>query len=212
MNTTPRFADSKAVIAYLAEKFPQCFVVKGEAKPLKIGVFQDLAERLSDEDQLSKTQLRVAIRHYTTSWRYLRCIKDGQKRVDLDGNEGESLTAEHIQHAKEKLAESQARAKQNRAKQAPAADETKKRRAPKAKLSSKPVKPKAENKPKAEKAVEGKKVDDVTALSEQQRVEVLLGKAPMKAVVLDINKDDVRVQLDSGMIIKVKPEHLFAKS
>lgn len=210
MNTTPKFADSKAVISYLAEKFPQCFIVKGEAKPLKIGLFQDLAARLTEEDQLSKTQLRVAIRHYTTSWRYLRCIKEGQKRIDLDGNEGEVLSAEHIEHAKVKLAESQARAKQKRP--AKATDGTKQPRKAVPKVSSKPAKAKVERKPKAEKTVEGKKIADVKALSENQQVEVLLGKAPMKAVVLDINKDDVRVQLDSGMIIKVKPEHLYAKS
>ncbi|MDX1269394.1 MAG: ProQ/FINO family protein, partial [Oceanisphaera sp.] len=30
-------------MAYLAECFPKCFVATGEAKPLKIGIFQDLA-------------------------------------------------------------------------------------------------------------------------------------------------------------------------
>ena len=39
----------KEVIAYLAEKFPLCFITEGEVKPLKIGLFQDLAEALAEQ-------------------------------------------------------------------------------------------------------------------------------------------------------------------
>ena len=42
------------------EKFPLCFIAEGEAKPLKIGLFQDLAEALKDDEHVSKTQLRQA--------------------------------------------------------------------------------------------------------------------------------------------------------
>ncbi len=44
---TEKLKNSKEVIAYIAECFPKCFTLEGEAKPLKIGIFQDLAERLS---------------------------------------------------------------------------------------------------------------------------------------------------------------------
>ncbi len=36
--------------------FPKCFTLEGEAKPLKSGIFQDLAERLN-EDEKSKRRL-----------------------------------------------------------------------------------------------------------------------------------------------------------
>ncbi|OKK25418.1 hypothetical protein BST87_25040, partial [Salmonella enterica subsp. enterica serovar Typhi] len=77
---------SKEVIAFLAERFPQCFSAEGEARPLKIGIFQDLVERVGGEMNLSKTQLRAALRLYTSSWRYLYGVKAGAIRVDLDGN------------------------------------------------------------------------------------------------------------------------------
>ena len=54
-----KLTDTKAIIAYLVEKFPLCFIAEGEAKPLKIGLFQDLAEALKDDERVSKTQLRA---------------------------------------------------------------------------------------------------------------------------------------------------------
>ncbi len=35
MENTEKLANSKEVIAYIAERFPECFTVEGEAKPLK---------------------------------------------------------------------------------------------------------------------------------------------------------------------------------
>lgn len=66
MENSEKLANSKEVIAYIAERFPKCFILEGEAKPLKIGIFQDLAERLSDDPKVSKTQLRAGLRQYTS--------------------------------------------------------------------------------------------------------------------------------------------------
>lgn len=71
MENQPKLNSSKEVIAFLAERFPLCFTAEGEARPLKIGIFQDLVERVQGEENLSKTQLRSALRLYTSSWRYL---------------------------------------------------------------------------------------------------------------------------------------------
>ena len=109
MENTEKLKNSKEIVAYLVEKFPACFIAEGEAKPLKIGIFQDLAERLADDARVSKTMLRSALRQYTSSWRYLHGLKAGQARVDLDGNPGELLTEEHIEHAKLDLKESKER-------------------------------------------------------------------------------------------------------
>lgn len=86
MENQPKLNSSKEVIAFLAERFPRCFSAEGEARPLKIGIFQDLVERVGGEMNLSKTQLRSALRLYTSSWRYLYGVKPGATRVDLDGN------------------------------------------------------------------------------------------------------------------------------
>ena len=82
MSEPEKLTKSKDVIAYLAEQFPNCFSLKGDAKPLKIGIFEDLAKRLEDDEKVSKTRLRTALRHYTNSWRYLYSIKAGEARVD----------------------------------------------------------------------------------------------------------------------------------
>lgn len=42
MENTEKLKNSKEVIAYIAECFPKCFTLEGEAKPLKIGIFRIL--------------------------------------------------------------------------------------------------------------------------------------------------------------------------
>ena len=96
MENTEKLKNSKEVIAYIAECFPKCFTLEGEAKPLKIGIFQDLAERLNDDPKVSKTQLRAALRQYTSSWRYLHGVKPGATRVDLDGNSAGAVSYTHL--------------------------------------------------------------------------------------------------------------------
>lgn len=211
MNSTAKLADNKAIIAYLAEKFPKCFTLKGDAQPLKIGLFQDLAERLSDDEMVSKTQLRGAIRHYTTSWRYLRGTKAGAKRIDLDGNAGDELTTEHVEHAQKVLAESQKKAKARNDEKAPKVAKTTKPSAEKAKRAQVPVRDKAK-KVAVTKELTGEKIVDTAALTINQHVLVTLGKAPMKGVIVDITRSEAKVQLLSGMVVKVKPEHLLAQS
>ena len=66
MESPEKFTNSKEVIAFLAETFPKCFSIEGEARPLKIGIFQDLATRLEEEERVSKTLLRSTLRHTPT--------------------------------------------------------------------------------------------------------------------------------------------------
>ena len=60
MENQPKLNSSKEVIAFLAERFPHCFSAEGEARPLKIGIFQDLVDRVAGEMNLSKT-LRAGV-------------------------------------------------------------------------------------------------------------------------------------------------------
>ena len=96
----------KEVIAYLAEKFPYCFSVEGEAKPVKIGLFGDLSAALADDETVSKTQLRQALRGYTMSWRYLAACKPNAVRVGLQGEEAGIVDEQQAEHAAQTLAQS----------------------------------------------------------------------------------------------------------
>ncbi|MCX9112756.1 RNA chaperone ProQ [Aeromonas veronii] len=210
MENTEKLKNSKEIVAYLVEKFPACFVAEGEAKPLKIGIFQDLAERLADDARVSKTMLRSALRQYTSSWRYLHGLKAGQARVDLDGNPGELLTEEHIEHAKQALKESKERVFASRRTNTKEKDEkAKKPRRPAVRKTEKAdvaAKPKAVAKaPVADAPLV--KVDAAT-LKVGQDVRVVMGKFPVPATIKEVTKDDVQVQLQTGMMVRVKSEHL----
>lgn len=227
MENQPKLNSSKEVIAFLAERFPHCFSAEGEARPLKIGIFQDLVERVEGEMSLSKTQLRSALRLYTSSWRYLYGIKAGAIRVDLDGNDCGALDEQHVEHARKQLEEAKARVQAQRAEQqakkreaAAAAGESeeaprrerKPRPAPRRKeggeqkvRADKPV-AKPQRAPKEERHTP---VSDLSVLSVGQSLKVKAGNNAMDATVVEITKDGVRVQLTSGMSMIVRAEHLM---
>lgn len=206
MEQTQKPNTTKAVLAYLIELFPQCFIKEGEAKPLKIGIFQDIAERLSEDENVSKTQIRAALRQYTSSWRYLYGVKEGAKRVDLDGNEGDVVEQEHIEHAKEQLDASKAKVQARRKE---AAKSQAKEQA--AKKKSKPNVKKRVNVKKASaaksKAVESRLIKS-EEIVEGREVKVNMGKGDMPASIVEIQKDGIRVRLANGLVMSVKQEHL----
>ena len=205
MENIQKFANSKEVIAFLAETFPKCFSVSGEAKPLKIGIFQDLAEALSEESRVSKTQLRSSLRHYTNSWRYLESVTEGAHRVNLNGENDAIIEAEHADHAKQQLAESKAKAAEKRKSQKkPVAkrstEKTQQFSKVKAtnnakKSGTKPANP-SSNRPVPQKLTS----EDMVVGT---KVTVKLGKVPMPAVITEIAKDGIHIQLDTGMVVKV---------
>ncbi len=207
---------TKEIIAYLAEKFPACFSIEGPAKPLKIGIFQDLAERLTDDETVSKTRLRQALRHYTSSWRYLKSVKLGSIRVDVDGNDAAEIDQAQADYAAKTLKESQEKfgnkkTNDNKAKKQyndrkssvsskEKADQKAKFKAVKSSKPSKPSKPKVEAKltqAAAEAIVVGKKV------------KVQLSNSPMNAIITEVSGKDVSVQLDSGMVVKTQAKNIF---
>ncbi|MGL6260474.1 RNA chaperone ProQ [Vibrio sp. WXL103] len=206
MENTEKLKNSKEVIAYIAECFPKCFTLEGEAKPLKIGIFQDLAERLAEDEKVSKTQLRAALRQYTSSWRYLHGVKPGAVRVDLDGNECGVLEDEHVEHAKTTLAESKARVNARRKEQAQKAKQEAKANKPKANKPKPRRNPAKANKPQP---VETRPLNADEMIIGKQ-VNVNMGKGNMGATIVEINKEDVRVQLANGLQMVVKAEHLRA--
>lgn len=234
MENQPKLNSSKEVIAFLAERFPLCFSAEGEARPLKIGIFQDLVERVQGEESLSKTQLRSALRLYTSSWRYLYGVKVGAQRVDLDGNPCGELEQQHVDHARQQLEEAKARVQAQRAEQnakkreaagesadaeprrpRPAGKKPAARReggaAPENRKPRPQTRPQQARQPRAAKEESPQRpvpVTDISKLQIGQEIKVRAGQSAMDATVLEIAKDGVRVQLSSGLAMIVRAEHL----
>ena len=222
--TSVKATNVKDVLAYLAQQFPACFSLTGEAKPLKIGIFQDLAQRLNDDESVSKTQLRQALRVYTSAWRYLEATKEGVARVDLDGTAGELIDASQAEHAQKTLDESKAKAAEKRkakiaearAKQAAAApsDKPAYKKAPNKKPATPSKSTKVNQKPERQATTPAQ---PAVALQQAAQSDVVvgakvllkLGQNPMPATVLEIHKEDVTVQLGSGMVIKTRQDSLY---
>ncbi|KAA9001705.1 RNA chaperone ProQ [Affinibrenneria salicis] len=233
MENQPKLNSSREVIAFLAERFPLCFTAEGETRPLKIGIFQDLIARVPESDNVSKTQLRSALRLYTSSWRYLYGIKPGAQRVDLDGNPCGELEQQHVDHARKQLEDAKARVQAQRAEQ-----QAKKRASGDAAPASRPANRKPavrregkgaadarkpqpagqkvnrSSSPRPARAANGEQpqqhvaVTDISRLKIGQEIKVRAGKSAMDATVLEIAKGEVRVQLASGLAMIVRAEHL----
>ncbi|MCC2604374.1 RNA chaperone ProQ [Planctobacterium marinum] len=211
MDTSEKFSDSKQVIQFLTETFPACFTSEGDAKPLKIGIFQDLAEALKDEPRVSKTLLRSSLRHYTNSWRYLYSIKEGADRVSLDGSADAKVEKDHEDHAQLQLKESKQKVAERKKSEAKARqqDGEKKNYKNKSKANGKTAPDNAKlkerkapaNRPKPEKLTDS----DLVAGT---KVSVKVGKSPMPATIVEVGKDGIQVILDSGMQIKVQQDNL----
>jgi ProP effector len=207
MDNQQKFSNSKEVIGFLVEQFPACFSNKGDAKPLKIGIFQDLAERLENDERVSKTLLRSSLRHYTNSWRYLHSIKKGAQRIDLNGQDVAAIEDEHVEHAKKQLDESKAKVAEKRKELKASVPDVKtnykKKEAPKFKTTTKVViKEQARVKqPPAERLEQAHMITGTA-------VTVKIGKSPMPATITDVSKDGIQVQLASGMVVKVQLENL----
>ena len=194
-----KLTNTKDIIAYLAEKFPLCFILEGEAKPLKIGLFQDLAEALQDDERVSKTQLRQALRQYTSNWRYLHGCREGAVRVDLQGNPAGVLEAEHVAHAAQQLAEAKARVAEKRKAEAAAK---------KAQQKQRPRKPANKNTKHFNKP--SLSAVDFSQISVGSVVKVKAGDHAKKATVVEVLKDSARVELENGLVMSVAADRLFA--
>lgn len=212
MENQEKFSNSKEVIAFLAETFPKCFSLTGDAKPLKIGIFQELSEHLKEEQRLSKTLLRSSLRHYTNSWRYLHSVKVGAHRVDLDGNNGDEIEKEHADHAIQQLAESKAKVAEKRKATKPVRNDgksvdTKSYKDKKEKVSNEKNKGTKVGKVNSTKQLAPAKLTD-SDLVVGTEVTVKVGKSPLPATITEISKDGVHVQLQTGMLVKVQIDNL----
>tara|TARA_B110000240_G_C13285077_1_gene361768 strand:+ start:31 stop:702 length:672 start_codon:yes stop_codon:yes gene_type:complete len=216
---------SKEIIAYLNEKFPECFSIEGVAKPLKIGIFQELATKLAEDEKVSKTRLRQALRHYTSSWRYLKSIKSGGFRIDLAGENAEVIDDAQAEYALKTLKESQEKfgnkkpTDKNNQKQYKGTDKVPNKNSNKEPVDTEKRKAKfksvkSTNTTKTtivNKEVKPLKALESSTINVSQKVRVKLGNAPMKATITEISGKDISVQLDSGMVVKTQIKNIYSE-
>ncbi|WOH39536.1 RNA chaperone ProQ [Thalassotalea fonticola] len=204
---------SKEIIAHLVEKFPACFSIEGKVKPLKIGIFQELATELESDEKVSKTQLRQALRHYTSSWRYLKSIKAGNHRVNLVGEDAELIDQEQADFAAKTLKESQDKFanKKTQDKKENTSYKGTKAGDKGSTVASKP-KPRVG---KAKKMPAKPKVKltqaEANSLTAGMNVMVQVGNSPLDATITEVAGKDVSVQLTSGMVVKTQADKIFTK-
>ena len=221
MNDVTKLSTSKDILAYLAEQFPACFVLTGAIQPLKIGIFDDLAARLADDPKVSKTRLRSAVRHYTNSWRYLRCIKVGSERLDLDGKAAGLVEASHADHAQQQLAEAKAQLADKKAANTSQVDtaaqpdknakahRSKRAQPPRSNPSAaakvrtsaarpQPAAPKPSLKPAA-----------AADLKVGQQVQVKVANNTVSGQITEIDRNDLQVQLHNGLTVKVQYDAVY---
>ncbi|PJG86574.1 RNA chaperone ProQ [Conservatibacter flavescens] len=206
---TQKFTNNKEIIAYLAEKFPLCFSTEGEAKPLKVGIFQDLSEALEGDERVSKTQLRQVLRQYTSNWRYLHGCREGAQRVDLQGNACGVLEKEHAEHAAEQLQTAKAKLAEKRAAEKAANAKPHKKGRNKISTSGQEAQSRKTNTHLKRKPKLDLTSVDMEKLSVNDVVKVKAGDRTQHATVLEVYKDSARVQLNNGLVISVNADRLF---
>ncbi|MGQ7260365.1 ProQ/FINO family protein [Vreelandella sp. V005] len=94
---TAKTPSPHALLNQWYERYPNAFF-KGHTKPLKIGIHQDLAEREAWPNKL----IRRALANYVNLPRYIKAVRAGAERVDLDGQPAGKVDKEAAQHASEK--------------------------------------------------------------------------------------------------------------
>jgi ProP effector len=100
------FEHIKDTLELLYKTFPKVFVKDGDARPLKIGIFEELKAKVADMEELSVSKVRAALRLYTSRLKYLYSVKEGVPRIDIEGNEcGDTVSVEHANYAKERIKE-----------------------------------------------------------------------------------------------------------
>jgi ProP effector len=98
-----------ATFELLASIWPNCFSHRlTNRKPLKIGIGKELA--VAVDGALTPKELDTALRLYTTQKAYLRTLKAGAQRVDLDGNPAGTVTPEQAAVARQRIEHLEARA------------------------------------------------------------------------------------------------------
>jgi ProP effector len=94
----PSTKAAHATIELLAATWPKAFSVAFNGRqPLKVGIGREIAT--ATEGAITPEELAAAMSVYTGHKRYLRLLKEGAQRVDLDGLPAGVVTPAQARHA-----------------------------------------------------------------------------------------------------------------
>jgi hypothetical protein len=92
-----------ALLGVLCDSYPTAFDIE-HPRPLKVGIDRDIAVQMDDTSLAFETDLRNAMRLYTSSPAYLTAMMaEGAQRIDLAGNTVEPVKQPHAGFAKFRL-------------------------------------------------------------------------------------------------------------
>lgn len=95
-------------ISLLASTWPNCFAAtRRDRKPLKVGIGKEIAA--ATEGAISPEELDAALTVYSSSKPYLKAMREGAVRVDLEGNPAGVVTADQAATARWRIERIEAR-------------------------------------------------------------------------------------------------------
>ena len=202
---------AKEIVAYLAEKFPECFkTTDAEIRPLKLGILDDIVNALKDDHKYSKTAIRHGIQLYTKSWVYLERCKENavaEKRAQAANAKKEAAKANggassnNHDSKKKPFNRGPRNFKNNRNGQGQERRSFNGRR------------PNGAPRPRREYHSEGFVNPSLDSLNVNDRVFVQIGYDPkakkISGRIKKIEREDVYVDLVSGMSLKLSVDNLF---
>lgn len=93
-----RYAEVRAVFELLQERWPNCFsIYEAKRRPLKIGIHEEILKAL--EGVVTSDELRNALRCYVANEFYLKAIKAGAVRIDLNGETATVISSDEAEYA-----------------------------------------------------------------------------------------------------------------
>lgn len=117
--TAPQPPSPQALLNQWYKRYPHAFFA-GHTKPLKVGIHQDLAQR----EPWSGKLIRRALANYVNLPRYVKSMREGAERIDLDGNPAGKVDKEAARHASDRRKDKLGKDKldSNASKQAPSSE------------------------------------------------------------------------------------------
>lgn len=100
MKSTHTYRACTQTLIALQKQFPGLFLRGKQAKPLKVGILEDIVKLALNA---SKTHLRHVLSRYTSSVDYLKALLDEEHRYNLKAEPCGTITCEQKQIARKKL-------------------------------------------------------------------------------------------------------------